>query len=163
MLRALSELLWLALVLARCRRIGPLRSLGRCRLLFDGVLVLTGAVLAATSVFPVYRVSSRSMQPTLQPGDRVIADRLAYVWRRPVTGELTVFVFRGRVLVKRIAAVAGERTADGRVVPPGHVYVLGDNAAHSLDSRRFGPVPVNDLIGPLCWRLYPWQRVGSLL
>lgn len=56
------------------------------------------------------------------------------------------------------------------VVPPGQVFVLGDNRAHSADSRQFGCVPMQDVMG-LARQVWfsrdqdgtRWQRLGLVL
>jgi len=92
-------------------------------------------------------------------------------------------------LIKRVIAVEGETieivdnilTIDGvaieepyltrRVqmgdfgpltVPEGHVFVMGDNRNQSEDSRRFGPVPVGEIIGRAFVRVWPPSRWGGL-
>lgn len=40
-------------------------------------------------------------------------------------------------------------------VPAGDVFVCGDNRGDSEDSRIFGPVPVNQIIGKLALRVFP--------
>jgi nickel-type superoxide dismutase maturation protease len=91
------------------------------------------------------------MRPALLPGDRVLvagrrlrAGNVAAV-RDPRRPE--------RVLVKRVASV------DRRT---GAVTVVGDNPAASTDSRHFGPVAPDLVVGRVRWRYLPRGRRGRL-
>ncbi len=113
------------------------------------------------------------MLPTLRPGDRLLVDRRAYRNRLPELGDIVVLMDPARTdrwLIKRVGAVGPGRfwktptgplpaaTALGRdASPPGDavetvelpaatVYVIGD-APSARDSRQFGPVRTESLIG----------------
>lgn len=98
-----------------------------------------------------YVVDGLSMEPAYRKGDRLLVNRLAYVFREPRPGDVVVLrdpEDRTRLLIKRVAAVPA-----GSLPAPRHVYVLGDNAAESRDSRHFGPVGDSLIIGR-AWRTY---------
>jgi nickel-type superoxide dismutase maturation protease len=88
-------------------------------------------------------VADTSMQPALQPGDRLIVSR----WSRPRVRDIVVVrdpEYKARALVKRIA----QRT------PEGHFVVLADNPNVSRDSRVFGTLAPELIVGRVVWR-YP--------
>ncbi len=94
-----------------------------------------------------FRVDDRSMEPTLAPGDYVLVNRWAYAFRDPAPGDLVVVrdpQDQQRFLAKRVAA----RTDAGEYV------VVGDNALASRDSRTFGPVRRELVVGKV------WRRVA---
>ncbi len=60
----------------------------------------------------------------------------------------------------------GERGTIGVTEPlrlgPDEIFVLGDNASHSLDSREHGPVPLSAVIGlpeAVVWPPAGWRRL----
>ncbi len=101
--------------------------------------------LSALLPFARYRVEGESMSPAVAPGERVVVNRAAYWFGQPRTGDLVVLRdprAPGRLLIKRIDAPAGESAW----------LVRGANEEASTDSRHFGPVGRELLVGKVWFR-----------
>lgn len=59
---------------------------------------------------------------------------------------------------------AGTFTSDfGPIlVPPGDLWVMGDNRTDSSDSRVFGPIPISTVVGRAIWRVWPIDHASFL-
>ncbi|MDR7417842.1 MAG: signal peptidase I [Armatimonadota bacterium] len=149
------------------------------------------AQLVMVSVAQAFQVEQYSMEPTLLPRDRVLVNKLLYRWRGPQRGDIIVLRYPrdpGRNYIKRIVAMPGDRVQirEGRVfindvpltetylngppsgdygpevVPEGSVFVLGDNRNNSEDSRAFGFVKQDLIVGQAMLIYWPPQRVRLL-
>ncbi|WP_078543487.1 signal peptidase I [Litchfieldia alkalitelluris] len=47
------------------------------------------------------------------------------------------------------------------VVPEDSIFVMGDNRNYSSDSREIGPVPVDNVVGKVAFRMYPFNKIGT--
>jgi nickel-type superoxide dismutase maturation protease len=95
-----------------------------------------------------YVVAGESMLPAYRPGDFLLVDTWAYRRRSPAAGEVVLSRdprYPSRVLLKRIAGVN----------PDGALELAGDHAAASTDSRDFGPVPPELVVGKVVRRYWP--------
>jgi hypothetical protein len=110
-------------------------------------------------------VAEESMAPALSPGDWLLLDPTALTWPR----RGSVVVFRepdgGIMAIKRVAAGPGDRVripAGILHLGPDEAWLLGDDAAVSIDSRRYGPVTLDALVGRAWFRYGPTTRIGPI-
>src|SRR3990167_2648100 len=47
-------------------------------------------------------------------------------------------------------------------VPGDEIFVMGDNRPRSSDSREFGPVKIDSIIGQVFFRYFPVQKIGAV-
>ncbi|MCQ8187049.1 S26 family signal peptidase [Streptomyces rugosispiralis] len=134
-----------------------------------GAALITGTVLRRTLV--VVTVRGGSMEPTYRDGERVLVRRggrcavgQVVVVRQedggrpsPAPSQAVAAVGNAQDwMIKRVAAVAGDRPPPGALpapyatdgpVPPGALVLLGDNTHNSYDSREAGYFPAAHVLG----------------
>jgi signal peptidase I len=114
------------------------------------------------------------MAPAIQPGDWLLIDPTTRRW--PRRGSIVVFwePLSGALAIKRVAARPGDWVpfADGWLqLADDEAWLVGDaddatvaaaGFGTPVDSRRYGPVPVEALVGRAWFRYGPAGRLGRL-
>lgn len=140
-----------------------------------------------------YQVQGISMMPGLTDGEYVFVNKLAYSFHEPERGDVIVFrwpVDTSKDFIKRVIGLPGDTIAydsttvrvDGVVlnesyisqpsnpagkvwkVPANDYFVMGDNRPQSDDSRDWGFVPKDYIIGKavmVYWPLTSWELINT--
>jgi signal peptidase I len=148
------------------------------------------ALLINVFIGQATRVEGQSMEPNLHTNQRLVVEKLSYRFHGPQRFDVVVLKLPNQgeeLLIKRVVGLPGEtveirngkvyidgnplaepfldvQTRPGRndrvVVPPLHVFVLGDNRDHSNDSRSFGPIPIENIVGRAWLSYWPVENIG---
>ncbi len=134
------------------------------------------------------QVLGQSMEPNLHSTQRVVVEKVTYrFFHGPRRGDIVVIDLPEQkdLLIKRVVGLPGEtiEVRSGEVyiegerkepwmvnpgggnygpqtIPPLHVFVMGDNRGASNDSRNFGPVHVDHVVGCAWFSYWPPEYVG---
>jgi len=139
------------------------------------------------------QVDGESMEPSFEEPQRLLVIKAVYWFGDPQRGDVVIFHSKTRSdenLIKRVIGLPGETVEikDGTVyiydepleepyiaelpdsdypsieVPEGEYFVMGDNRNHSNDSRSWGTISGENIIGKvwLCyWPLTDWHLISG--
>jgi signal peptidase I len=160
------------------------------RELMEIILIAGVLFLAVNTATARVRVESISMEPNLTEGQFVVVNRLAYRWADPEHGDIIVFHFPNnpaKRYIKRVIGISGDLVSansghisvngilldepylastpnyEGEwVVGPEELFVLGDNRNNSNDSKNWGTLELDAVVGKAIFIYWPLGDFGLI-
>lgn len=153
------------------------------------IIIILAIILIRLFIVTPVRVDGPSMNDTLHDGDILLLDKYDNKYER---FEIVVFNYSGERLIKRVIGLPGEvvsyknnklyingneiednyglgYTEDFELknlnltkIPDNEYLVMGDNRNNSLDSRYFGTISKDKILGSVKYRLFPFNKFGKV-
>ena len=151
------------------------------REIVETVLLTAAIFLVVNAATGRFRIEGDSMEPNLHNGEYVLIDKVSYLLHPPERGDVVVFTppNNERDYIKRVIGLPGDtvevrggqvyvngvmldepylqqailRDEPARIVEEGRYFVLGDNRNNSSDSRSFGTITPQSIVGR-AWLVY---------
>jgi len=152
-------------------------------------IILAGVLfLVINGLTARVRVDGPSMEPSYFDHDRIVVSKVSYVFGEVQRGDVIVFpapISPDEDYIKRVIGLPGDRirVTGGYVyvndipidepyiksppltpmsevtVPEGSVFVMGDNRNVSSDSRSWGPLASDDILGKAVFVYWPFESM----
>lgn len=153
------------------------------------IIVVIFVLLFFIFVMGLQQVIGPSMNPTLNEGDIIITNKFIYRFKSIERNDVVVISQDEKYMIKRIVGLPGEKVEyqnndvliNGKayketftnsetedftihdlgydVIPEDMYLVLGDNRENSLDSRTFGLISKNQIIGKAWIKIWPISKM----
>lgn len=150
------------------------------------ILIILIILIKNYIVTPV-RVSGDSMYDTLYNRDIMFLNRIAYLNKDIQRGDIIVINYNKTKLIKRVIGLPGEaiKAEDNKIyindleleevylnsevlnpdfntfyLDNNQYFVIGDNRTSSVDSRVFGAISKDDILGKARFTFFPLNRIG---
>ena len=158
------------------------------REVFETLALALVLFIVINSLTARVRVDGPSMEPSYYHNNRVVVLKVAYLFGDIQRGDVIVFPAPPNPdedYIKRVIGLPGDEVmvSDGKVyvngetleepyinappinsmrpvsVPEDMVFVMGDNRNVSSDSRSWGPLPIEDIIGKAVFVYWPMEEI----
>ncbi|HHT38382.1 MAG TPA: signal peptidase I [Mollicutes bacterium] len=153
--------------------------------MFKYIVIIGIIVLLRIYVLTTTEVVGNSMKPNLKNGDVLLVDQITKRFKGYERFDIVVLEQSPSYLTKRVIGLPGEKIkyTDGKlyvngkiveetfeiigptpdieevIIPKHSYYVLGDNRIDSKDSRYYGPIEVEKIVGKPFLRIWPIKRL----
>lgn len=148
-------------------------------------MIILVVVLIKTFVVSPIRVNGASMDPTLNDKDIMLLDEISYRFSDSERFDIVVVKEEDEYLIKRVIGLPGETVEykndklyiDGKYVKEDfkhketfdfsttlgkdEYFIMGDNRTNSTDSRVFGPISRDKIMGKTSLTILPISRFGN--